>query len=134
MARLTDATEATSELLERMREFRRHMERADADFNALAYMADGIAELADVLATTFDEVDAVLVQAAFIHSARDSRAEPAVPPPEAQPTDAEAPASPEHRRAWLTALLRPARWLGRKLRDVRQIFRPRAPSERPEFA
>ena len=134
MATLTDATEITSELLELTRELRRHVERVDADFNALADMADGIAERADVLATTFDEVDAVLVRAAFNHFARDSRAEPAVPPPQAQPTAADAPASPEQRRAWLMTLLRPARWLGRQLRDVRQIFRSRAPSERPEFA
>lgn len=134
MATLTDATEVTSELLELTRELRRQVERADADFNALAYVADGVAELADMLATTFAEVDQVLVQAAFIHSARDSRAEPAVPPPEAQPAAAEAAASPAQRRAWLTTLLRPARWLGRRLRDVRQIFRSRTPSERPEFA
>lgn len=134
MARLTDATVVTSELLELTRELRRHLDGIDADFNAMAFMADGIAELADLLATTFDEVDEVLMQASFNHSARELRAEPAMPPPEAQPAAADAPASPEQRRAWLTTLLRPARWLGRRLRDVRKVFRSRAPSERPEFA
>ena len=130
MAALTDATVVTRQLLEQTHELRRHLSGADADFKTMAFLADEIGELADALAATFDEIDEVLTRSPFIHRASDGAgAEPA-----AQPSEAQGEASPEQRRPWLATLLRPARWLGRRLRDVWQILGSRAPSERPEFA
>ena len=134
MAALTDATAVTGELLKLTRELRGRLNGAAPDFKALAFLADGIAERADVLASTFDEIDKVLAGAPFNHSASDSAAAPAAPQAEAQPSEADAQTSPEQRRLWLTTLLRPARWLARRLRNAWQIFGSRAPSERPELA
>ena len=134
MAGLTDATVVTRQLLERTHELRRHLNGAEADFKTMAFLADEIAEFADALAATFDEIDEVLTRSPFNHRATEAGAEPAAKASEPQPSEAEQQPSPEHRRPWLATLLRPARWLGRRLRDVWQILSSRAPSERPEFA
>ena len=133
MAALTDATVVTRQLLERTQELRRHLNGADADFRTMAFLADEIAELADALAATFDEIDDALTRSPFSHLASESGT-PAVPRSDAQPTEAEGQPARELRRSWLATLLRPARWLGRRLRDVWRIPDSRAPSEQPEFA
>lgn len=134
MAALRDATVVTQQLLERTHELRRYLNGADADFKTMAFLADDIGELADGLATTFEEIDEILTGSPFNHPASDSGAEPAMRPSEAQPPEAEAQLSRERRGSWLATLLRPARWLGKSLRLAWQFLGSRAPSERPEFA
>jgi hypothetical protein len=128
MAALTDATVVTRELLERTHELRRHVDGGEADFKVMALVAEGIAERADALAATFADVDEVLTRSPFIHRVSEASAEPA-----AQPSEAEVERSPRLRPR-LAALLLPARWLGRRLRDVWQILVSRTPYERPELA
>ena len=132
MAALTDAGVITGELLERTRELGRHMDSADGDFRTIAFLADEIAELADGLAATFVEIDEVLTRSPFDYLASNLNTEPTTQPSEGQPSEAEGD-SPQP-RAWLARLLRPARWLGGRLRGVRQVPSSRGPSDRPEFA
>jgi hypothetical protein len=128
MAALTDVTAVTGDLLELTRELRRELDGDAADFRALAFLADGVAERADVLASTFDAIDAALAGVRL----DDATAEPATA--EAPAPEIEDVAVPEPGRRWFAALFRPARWLGRKLRDAWSILGSRAPSERAEFA
>lgn len=134
MAALADVTAVAGELLETTRELRRDLTSGDADFRTLAFLADAIAERADVLASTFDAMDAALAGMPVTRPMSDSAAEPRAFEADAPAAEAEATASPQTRRSWLAALLRPARWLGRRFRDAWQVFGSRAPSERAEFA
>lgn len=133
MAALADVTAVTEELLESTRELRRELTSGAADFKTLAFLADAIAERADVLATTFDAIDAALAGIPATQPVSDSAAAAAAEAA-APRAEAEAHVFPAERRSWLASLLRPARWLGRRLRDAWQVFGSRAPSERAEFA
>ena len=134
MAALADVTAVTGELLESTRELRRDLTSGDADFKTLAFLADAIAERADVLATTFDAIDAALLEGLPVAQPVSDPAAETAADAAAPQAEAEAPASQADRRSWLASLLRPARWLGRRLRDAWQVFGSRAPSERAEFA
>jgi hypothetical protein len=131
MAALADVTAVTGDLLELTRELRRELDGNATDFRTLACLADGVAERADVLASTFDAIDAALAGVGLDLAATDP-ANPATA--EAAAPEIEPEATPAERRPWFATLLRPARWLGRKLRDAWSIFASRAPSERAEFA
>lgn len=133
MAALADVTAVTGELLESTRELRRDLTSGTEDFKTLAFLADAIAERADVLATTFDAIDAALAGIPVAQPVSDPPAEAAADAAAPQ-AEAEAPSAQAERRSWLASLLRPARWLGRRLRDAWQVFGSRAPSERAEFA
>ena len=133
MPALADVTAVTGELLESTRELRRDLTSGTADFRTLAFLADAIAERADVLATTFDAIDAALAGLPVAQPVSDPAAEAAADTAAPQ-AETEAQTSQAERRSWLASLLRPARWLGRRLRDAWQVFGSRAPSERAEFA
>jgi hypothetical protein len=124
MAALTDATVVTSQLVERTRELRRYLNGVDADLKTAAFAADDIAALADALATTFDEIDDALNHLRLIRPTGAATVEPAPERSEVEPL-----LSPQPRRR-LVSFLRPARWLGRRLRDYwRSAFRSRRPND-----
>lgn len=134
MATLTDATVVTGQLLDRAQELRRQLDGGNTDFTTMVLLADEIADVADTLAGTFHEIEKILTFARFNHFASEPAREALVRPSEAQSSEAEALPAREQRRSWLTTVLRPARWLGQRLRDVWQFLSPRAPSQGPEFA
>lgn len=132
MAALTDATAATRELLERTHELRRCLHSSDVEFRSMAFLADDIAERADGLAAMFDEIDEVLMRLP-LRRPTETRAELAEEPADvALPDPVGAPVRDE--RPWLATLLRPVRWLRKRIRGVWQVLGGRSPSGQPEFA
>jgi hypothetical protein len=138
MAAVVDATAITEQLLERTHMLRRALD-GGADFGVMASVADEIAEFADGLAAMFDEIDEILTRSSLVSISSEARTSPLEQPSNAQPSDAlpsaeEGEPPPEPRRRRLAAFFRPARWLGRRVREIWQALGWKAPSERPEFS